>query len=484
MNFPAFDQARILICGDIMLDRYWHGQSTRLSPEAPVPVVHYTEQTDRLGGAANVAHNIRRLGGQATLQGIIGQDAPANSLRHLLTQADIAHHLIPHPTASTHTKLRIVDQQQLLRVDFADPLTDPDAQAQLQQAYTAALPHHQVVVLSDYAKGTLDDPQPYIQASRAAQIPILIDPKGTDYQRYQGATLLTPNLAEYTAVVGDCSNLTTLADKGQQLIQDCQLQALLITQGEQGMTLLQAGQAPYHLPTQAQEVYDVTGAGDTVIATLASALGVGSNLRHAVRLANLAAGLVVAKRGTAYVSAPELHSAYHTSQTPSTTAPCNYRPGICNATELAAQIRAARQRGEHIVFTNGCFDILHAGHTACLAQAAALGDRLIVATNSDTSIRALKGPTRPINSQQHRLAVLAALQSVDWVIMYEDLTPENLIQQIQPDVLVKGTEYRNDTIPGAEATRAAGGKVVFIETANSALSTSQIIASIQARQNT
>ena len=345
-----------------------------------------------------------------------------------------------------------------------------------------------LVVLSDYAKGTLSDPQPYIQAARAAQKPVLVDPKGTDFQRYRGATLLTPNLAEYMAVVGDCPDQATLVSKGQQLIQDCELHALLITQSEQGMTLIQARSAPYYLATQAREVYDVTGAGDTVIATLASVLATGAGFETATQLANLAAGCVVGKHGTASVTAAELAAAQqaHTPASIESTEPSNkssiaYQSGILGEAELIAQIEAARARGERIVMTNGCFDILHAGHTKCLAEAAKLGDRLLVATNTDDSIRQLKGPERPINQQQHRQEVLAAIKGVDWVIAYQDLTPERLVQLVKPDLLVKGAEYANETISGADIVRAAGGEVVYIETDNSALSTSKIIATIRAR---
>ena len=252
------------------------------------------------------------------------------------------------------------------------------------------------------------------------------------------------------------------------------------------MTLIQAGQAPYHLNTQARDVYDVTGAGDTVIATLASVLATGAELKTATQLANLAAGCVVAKRGTASLSAAELQAAQQATDTVEPTEPAidptsTYQSGILNETQLTEQINAARARGERIVMTNGCFDILHAGHTHCLAEAAKLGDRLLVATNTDASIRSLKGPERPINPQQHRQEVLAAIKGVDWVVAYEELTPERLVQLVKPDVLVKGAEYANEQIPGADIIRATGGEVVYIETANSTLSTSNIIATIRAR---
>jgi D-beta-D-heptose 7-phosphate kinase/D-beta-D-heptose 1-phosphate adenosyltransferase len=487
MQLPDFRSAHVLVCGDIMLDRYWHGQVDRLSPEAPVPVVQVQHQDDRLGGAANVASNIAALGGQVTLCGLIGQDEPGTRLQQLLAELDIRDQLVAHPTVTTHTKLRILGQQHLLRVDNASMATEPATQDQVYQAFLAALQDQQMVILSDYAKGTLTDPQPYIQACRQAGIPVLIDPKGTDYQRYQGATLLTPNWLEYTSIVGPCPNNDTLVAKGQQLIQDCQLQALLITRGAQGMTLLQADQPPCHLPTQAREVYDVVGAGDTVIATLASAMAAGITLSSATRLANLAAGCVVGKRGTASVTHTELWAAYQEvypqlTVPPLPTAALDHRSGVLAEVELLAQVQAARARGERIVMTNGCFDILHAGHTECLLKAAELGDRLLVATNTDASVRALKGPQRPINQQQHRAQVLAALASVDWVVLYEDLTPERLVAQIKPDVLVKGAEYARDQIIGADIVQQAGGEVVRIETEyTKTLSTSQLIATIQAQ---
>lgn len=489
MQLPDFRLARVLVCGDIMLDQYWYGQADRLSPEAPVPVVQVQHQDDRPGGAANVAANITALGGQATLCGIIGQDEAGTQLQQMLAETGIQHQLITPLTAATHTKLRILSGQHLLRVDNAGIFVDPAIQDQLYQAFLAALPTQQVVILSDYAKGALSDPQPFIQACRQAGMPVLIDPKGTDYQRYQGATLLTPNWSEYTAMVGPCPDNTTLVEKGRQLIQNCQLQALLITRGEQGMTLLQADQEPYHLPTEAQEVYDVVGAGDTVIATLASALATGVALPSAIRLASLAAGCVVAKRGTASVTDTELYAAYQAGYPrlvsgPTTESEVDYQSGILEETVLIAQVQAARARGESIVMTNGCFDILHAGHVECLIKAAALGDRLLVATNTDSSIRALKGAQRPINQQKHRLQVLAALASVDWVVAFAEPTPERLIAQIKPDVLVKGDEYAGSQIPGADIVRQSGGSVVYIRSVvyvkGNRLSTSQIIATIQA----
>ncbi|MEL6710358.1 MAG: bifunctional D-glycero-beta-D-manno-heptose-7-phosphate kinase/D-glycero-beta-D-manno-heptose 1-phosphate adenylyltransferase HldE [Pseudomonadota bacterium] len=487
MQLPDFHAAQILVCGDIMLDQYWHGQVDRLSPEAPVPVVQVQQQDDRPGGAANVAGNIVTLGGQATLCGLIGQDEPGTCLQQALAEANIRHQLVLHPTAATHTKLRILTGQQLLRVDNAAIPADPAIQDQLYQAFLAALPDHHTVILSDYAKGVLADPQPYIQACRKVDIPVLIDPKGTDYQRYRGATLLTPNWLEYTTIVGPCPDTATLVKKGRQLIQDCQLQALLVTRGEQGMTLLQVGRDPFHLPTQAREVYDVVGAGDTVIATLASALATGMALLSATRLANLAAGCVVGKRGTASVTHTELQVAYQTlypKLTSSIREP-DYRAGVLGETDLLAQVQAARARGERIVMTNGCFDILHAGHTECLTKAAELGDRLLVAVNTDASIRALKGPQRPINQERHRLQVLAALASVDWVVAFDELTPERLIIQIKPDILVKGAEYAGQQIVGADSVQQAGGEVKYIETDyTKTLSTSQIIATIQMQAET
>jgi len=351
----------------------------------------------------------------------------------------------------TIVKLRIMSRhQQLIRVDFEEPFdTDPQALASDTAAMLAGV---KVLVLSDYGKGALKNHQALIQLAKARKIPVLADPKGKDFSIYRGASLITPNLSEFEAIVGVCADEADLVAKGNDLMARLDLGALLVTRGEHGMTLLRPGQAALHLPARAREVFDVTGAGDTVISTLAAALAAGEELPQAVGLANLAAGIVVGKLGTAAISAPELRRAVQRSE--------GSERGVLTLEQLQLAIEDARAHGEKIVFTNGCFDILHAGHVTYLEQARAQGDRLIVAVNDDASVTRLKGPGRPINSVDRRMAVLAGLGAVDWVIPFSENTPERLLEQVRPDVLVKGGDYKSvEEVVGAQIVQGYGGEV-------------------------
>jgi len=307
------------------------------------------------------------------------------------------------------------------------------------------------VILSDYAKGTLQNTQSLIDLARELGVPVLVDPKGTDFERYRGATLLTPNLTEFEAVVGACEHESELVDKGTELMLRLDLQALLVTRSEHGMTLLRPNQPELHLPARAREVFDVTGAGDTVISVLASSLAAGCELPQAVALANIAAGIVVGKLGTATISAPELRRAVQAEQ--------GAERGVMSEEQLIMALEDARAHGEKVVFTNGCFDIVHAGHVGYLEDARALGDRLIVGINSDASVTRLKGEGRPINPCDRRMAVLAGLESVDWVTYFDGDTPEDLIAKLKPDVLVKGGDYTEEQVVGWEIAKAYGGEV-------------------------
>ena len=442
---------RVLVAGDVMLDRYWSGAASRISPEAPVPVVHVTAIEERPGGAANVALNVAALGAQAALLGVIGNDEAGASIERLLQERRVSCHLQRSDHAVTCTKFRILSQhQQLLRVDMERGLEHADHE-HLRAQIETRLTDCDVLILSDYGKGTLADPQGLIRAAAVLECPVLVDPKGNDFGKYRGATLITPNRAEFEDVVGPCRDETDLVSKGTALMQALSLHALLITRGEQGMTLLQHETPPRHLPTQAREVYDVTGAGDTVIATLAAALGAGHALPEAAHLANVAAGLVVAKLGTATTSPSELlHALAGTDEPPR---------GILAEDALLAALSRARAAGERIVMTNGCFDLLHAGHVAYLEQARALGDRLIVAVNDDASVRGLKGDTRPVQPLSTRMAVLAALRAVDWVVPFSEPTPERLYCRLLPDILVKGGDYTPSQLAGADCVSRNGGEV-------------------------
>jgi D-beta-D-heptose 7-phosphate kinase / D-beta-D-heptose 1-phosphate adenosyltransferase len=469
LTLPTFERAKVLVIGDLMLDRYWHGGSSRISPEAPVQVVNVGQIEERPGGAGNVALNIASLGSQATLIGITGDDEAADSLHTRLSAAKVECDFERVAEVPTITKLRIISrQQQLIRLDFEEHFEGRGLNG-LSEKMSKHIKGCGAVILSDYAKGTLDDIQSLIKIANLHKVPVLVDPKGTDFEKYCGATLITPNLHEFEAVVGVCKDEQTLVERGKALLKKHQWQALLITRGEHGMTLLRQDQPELHLPALAREVFDVTGAGDTVIGTLASALAAGSQLEDAVSLANTAAGIVVVKLGTATVSSHELRRKLRTAGDTGT--------GVMNEQQLQMAVEEAKAHGERIVMTNGCFDILHAGHVAYLQQAKALGDRLIIAVNDDASVKALKGAGRPVNPADRRMSVLAALGSVDWVVEFSEDTPQRLISQILPDILVKGGDYTVEQIAGAKEVIENNGRVEILQFVDG-VSTTKIIESI------
>jgi D-beta-D-heptose 7-phosphate kinase/D-beta-D-heptose 1-phosphate adenosyltransferase len=451
---PDFSKARVLVVGDVMLDRYWSGKAARISPEAPVPVVQIKATEERVGGAGNVALNIARLGAKVTLLGVVGDDAEAETLRHILETEGVACDFVVEKGFRSICKLRIMAQhQQLIRLDFEDTPIAFGRDALLTRLL-GYLPENQAIVFSDYGKGTLADVEYYIRHAKQSGVKVLVDPKGIDYQRYAGADVITPNLAELQAVVGVCNNESSLLEKGRALLIQHQIPTLLLTRGEAGMTLIQADQA-HSLPAQAKDVFDVTGAGDTVIAVMALGVALNMPLTEAMYLANLAGGIVVGKLGTSTVSIQELTRAMHGDR--------DSLYGIVSEDELVKIIARARAHDEKIVMTNGCFDLLHAGHVAYLEQAKSLGDRLIVAVNSDASVKQLKGDLRPINCLQERMTVLAALACVDWVVSFTEETPERLYCTVLPDVLVKGGDYSADQVAGGDCVIKAGGEVKILQ---------------------
>jgi D-beta-D-heptose 7-phosphate kinase/D-beta-D-heptose 1-phosphate adenosyltransferase len=465
-QIPRFEQARVLIVGDVMLDRYWYGPTSRVSPEAPVPVVKVEEVEERPGGAANVAANIATLGGQVRVLGVAGADEAATTLETKLQRLGAACELVRLPGQATITKLRVLSRnQQLLRLDFEDgfPGFEP---AELRDRFAARLPEFDAVVLSDYHKGALRGVEHYIRVARAAGKLVLVDPKSHDFRRYHGATVLTPNLVEFETIVGPCRDEAELVGKGETLRRDLELDGLLITRGEQGMTLLRAGVEPLHLAARAREVYDVTGAGDTVIATLAASLAAGLDLPAATLLANLAASIVVGKLGAASVTVSELRRALYEHDEPPR--------GVLTGEQLLGAVGDAKAHGETIVMTNGCFDILHAGHVTYLEQAKRLGNRLIVAVNDDESVGRLKGEGRPVNPLWQRMRVLAGLAAVDWVVPFGEDTPERLICAVKPDYLVKGGDNDPAKIPGNRCVWDAGGQVVVLDYIEGCSTTSTI----------
>ncbi|MCC6208708.1 MAG: bifunctional D-glycero-beta-D-manno-heptose-7-phosphate kinase/D-glycero-beta-D-manno-heptose 1-phosphate adenylyltransferase HldE [Gammaproteobacteria bacterium] len=470
LGIPPFEQGRVLVVGDLMLDRYWHGETSRISPEAPVPVVAVREAEERPGGAGNVALNIAALRARVTVMGLTGADEAADVLSQRLTQAGVDCRLIRRPEYATVTKLRVLSRhQQLIRLDFEDNFARGDL-TEIRESFPALAREADVILLSDYGKGTLHEIQGLIAAARALGKPVLVDPKGSDFSRYRGATLITPNQAEFETIVGRCAGDEDLIAKGEALRRELQLEALLITRSQRGMTLLRENFPPLHLPARAREVYDVTGAGDTAIAVLAAACAAGADLAEATALANVAAGVVVGKLGTASVSLQELDLALHDHN--------KIESGVTDADELLRRVARARARGETIVMTNGCFDILHVGHVTYLEQARRLGDRLIVAVNDDASVKRLKGTDRPVNTLAQRAAVLAALQSVDWVVPFTEDTPEQLICRVLPDVLVKGGDYNAADVAGGDCVVARGGRVVILDYVGNC-STSRVIEAIR-----
>ncbi|NAW56749.1 MULTISPECIES: bifunctional D-glycero-beta-D-manno-heptose-7-phosphate kinase/D-glycero-beta-D-manno-heptose 1-phosphate adenylyltransferase HldE [unclassified Vibrio] len=467
---PDYSSSGVLIIGDVMLDRYWYGPTGRISPEAPVPVVKVENNEERPGGAANVAMNIASLGGHAHIVGLTGMDEPAKVLTETLTALKVSCDFVALPNYPTVTKLRVLSRgQQLIRLDFEDKFEDVDP-ALINERMERALPKVGAVILSDYDKGALENVQQLIQKARAAQVPVFIDPKGADFERYRGATLLTPNMTEFELVVGKVRNEEELVRKGLALIEQFDFEALLVTRSEHGMTLLRRGQEPFHLPTQAKEVFDVTGAGDTVISVLAASVSAGKPLDEACALANAAAGVVVGKLGTSTVSTIELAEAIHGSKD------TDY--GVISESALIEAVKRAQAKGETVVMTNGCFDILHAGHVSYLNHAAELGDRLIVAVNTDESVKRLKGPGRPVNPTDRRMAVLAGLGAVDWVVPFGEDTPQRLISEVLPDMLVKGGDYKPEEIAGGKEVIANGGEVRVLNFEDGC-STTEIIDAIK-----
>ena len=458
----GFAALRILIVGDVMLDRSIWGDVDRISAEAPVPVLRSVRTTSAPGGAANVAMNLVGLGVKVSQAGFWGNDAEMHELRASLVAAsvDLAGMVASgHPTIS---KTRILSRnQQLLRLDVenTEPRTASEHQVLLERALRL-VPSADAVILSDYAKGALSPElcQAVIKLARERGIPILVDPKGHDFARYAGATTICPNLQELSLVAGIPSrNVADLLSAAQQLVTRLGIDYLTVTMSEKGIRLLYKDSAA-HSPTRAREVFDVTGAGDTVIATLAASLAAGLDAETGVHLANMAAGIVVAKTGTAPISRHELVAQFTAStrmQGPDK---------ILDLEHMLVRLAEWRANGDRIVFTNGCFDILHVGHITLLEQCRAFGDKVIIGLNSDASVKGLKGPSRPVVGENERARVLAALGSTDAVIVFDESTPLELIRALRPDVLVKGGDYTSSTIVGADDISTWGGRVEIVPT--------------------
>ncbi len=458
-----FCTLRVLVVGDLMLDRYLTGDVERISPEAPVPVLRQSGSYHRPGGAANVAMNLAGLGVQALLCGALGNDGDGAALRQTLEAAGVDTAPTVACALPTITKTRVVSRtQQLLRLDV-ESRDHPSADESLclQQAALAALPGIHAVILSDYAKGTLTPAlcRAVIDAARDQGIPVLVDPKARDLSRYAGATTICPNLHELSTATGVPAHQTdALLAAAHSLLGDLRIDFLTVTMSERGIRVLQPGAPDLHSPAKAREVFDVSGAGDTVIATLAAALAGGLQLRSAIELANFTAGIVVAKVGTVPVTAAEIVSQLTRS------ANVTSREKVLSRDRAAARVAEWRDAGETIVFTNGCFDLLHVGHITLLEDCLRFGSKLVVGLNTDSSVSRLKGPSRPIVGEAERAKVMAALAAVDLVTLFDEPTPLELIRLLQPSVLVKGGDYTVNTVVGHQEVAAYGGRVEIVPT--------------------
>ncbi len=450
LSLPDFSKAKILVFGDVMLDGYWHGDSNRVSPEAPVPVVKVDQMQDFLGGAANVAANCASLGVQTHLLGVIGQDQSAKKLKSLLDDHNIQHTLLESDTHPTIRKIRVIaQQQQLLRMDFEKNFEAAFVQV-LKKEFEKCVQSVDMVIISDYAKGTLGDIHAFIALAKKYGKKVLVDPKSKDYRHYQGADLITPNRHEFELAFGASEDFVSINNKAQDAMAQFNIDHILITLGADGMLLTTKQKDAVHVPTKPLSVFDVTGAGDTVVGVLAASYAAGLPLSQSIEVANMAASIVVGYFGAVSVTVPQLQKVLQRD---------NFELGVLSKDQLLEAVAIARSKGEKIVMTNGCFDIIHSGHAKYLQEARHLGDRLIVAINADASIQKLKGPTRPINKLEDRLAVMAAMRPVTWVVAFEEETPKALLKAIKPDVLVKGGDYQADEVVGHEIVTEYGGEV-------------------------
>jgi D-beta-D-heptose 7-phosphate kinase / D-beta-D-heptose 1-phosphate adenosyltransferase len=477
----TFHSARVLVFGDVMLDRFVYGAVERISPEAPIPVMSVERTTDMLGGAANVARNVATLGGRAILVGVVGDDAAAQSMRaELLRVPTIQAELILDPSRPTTSKTRhVADRQQILRSDVESKaaLSESVAAAVLARLRTLLSDVH-VVIVSDYAKGVVSDrvAADAIGAARAVGKVVLVDPKAKNFAKYRGATLLTPNRHELEIACGhECATDAQVVAGARAALSQAQSEALVVTRGKEGMSIVRRDGSAEHIRTVAKEVFDVSGAGDTAVATMALGLAQGAEIGLAVRLANAAAGVVVGKSGTASVSAGEIIARLGLEDD---------QTGSKHFSLDSVQERVARwrQMGLKIAFTNGCFDLLHPGHVSLLDQARGSADRLVVGLNSDLSVRRLKGLERPVQGEVARATMLASLKAVDAVVIFGEDTPLQLIDALAPDVLVKGADYSLQTVVGADLVQSRGGKVLLAELVPSQSTTHTIERLVSSRK--
>ncbi|HOZ27324.1 MAG TPA: D-glycero-beta-D-manno-heptose-7-phosphate kinase [Hyphomonadaceae bacterium] len=454
---------RVLVVGDVMVDHYVSGRVSRVSDEAPVPIIHVADERWTAGGAANVAANVAALGGKAMLVGVTGGDAAASTLAGILSDLSrsIETHLVTEPGRPTTIKTRYMGgQHQIVRVDREHPGAIGKAtEDRIMAAVDMLAGDCDAIMISDYAKGVLTDRvlAAVFAAGRKAGVPVIVDPKRNDWLAYRGAAIITPNRKELQlATHASCGSDAECANAADQAISTVGA-AILLTRSEHGMSLFRAGAQPLHLAAKAREVFDVSGAGDTVAAAVSLGVASGLPIETAMQLANIAAGIVVAKRGTAIATPAELLAEIGAGRRGAGSA-----PGALPLAEARKLREDWGRQGMTVGFTNGCFDILHAGHISLLRQAAEGCDRLIVALNTDASVRVLKGPERPVQSEDVRASVMASIKGVDAVILFGEQTPLEVIRELQPDVLIKGADYSEDQIVGADIVRARGGRILRV----------------------
>lgn len=454
----SFDQARILCVGDIMLDRFMYGEVSRISPEAPIPVFRFNREDTMLGGAGNVVRNLLSLGAHTSFIGVIGDDDVGRQLMQLISEYErLEPYILTEKSRQSTQKLRyIAAQQQLLRADHEQATSlKPETVEQLVSVAEGAIPEADAIILSDYGKGmiNLETAQKLIAIAKQHNVPVFVDPKSRQFSDYAGAFLLSPNYKEFS----EACALEKMSDEeaALEVMTQNSIEHLMVTRGKDGISLFSSAEAT-HIPAQAREVFDVSGAGDTVIATLALAYVRGLHIGDAARIANSAAGIVVGKLGTATVYRTDLKTALHTQE---------MREGsrkIYSRESVAEQVRTWQKQGLKVGFTNGCFDVVHAGHIQILEDAKAQCDRLVLGLNSDDSVRRLKGESRPVNHEMDRAMLLAAISAVDAVSIFREDTPLELLELIRPDVLMKGQDYTKDQVVGGELVESYGGEIVLL----------------------
>ena len=450
IKVPNFNNLTISVLGDVMLDRYLFGKSDRISPEAPVPVVNIIKAEDRAGGAANVAVNLNQLGIQANLLGLLGDDEEGKILENILFRAGVGCHLNKIRSTNTTVKTRIQSRgQQLIRFDKDSYSNETFF---LDDEINKIILNSNALIISDYEKGATVGIEKILKFCWKNNVLTLVDPKGSSFKKYKFASILTPNEAEFEGVVGKCRDENEMIRRSSELISDLRLQAILITRSHKGMLLVTEDGSFNHLKAEARDVYDVTGAGDTVISVLAASIAAGEKIIDAAKLANVAASIVVGKIGVESVNPGQLKNKINQKK----------QSGICSAEDIENISKIVRENGRKIVMTNGCFDILHAGHIKYLEEAKALGDTLIIAINDDESVVRLKGKHRPINPLSDRMKVLDGLTSSDFIVPFGGDTPIELINIIKPDILVKGGDYSINDVVGAAEVREYGGDVKIL----------------------